>query len=250
MTDDELIRHFEAGQEPPGGFHHREHVRVAWLYLRREPLAAALERFRSGLRRFAEAQGKPERYHETITTAYMLLIHERWGTAPTWDEFATANPDLLVWSPSILDRYYRPETLASERARREFIAPDGERAMRTEPTQLDVHRPPAAQRHPASDDAIDEPHSGQQNRQPRDNDANPERQHDEERAERHPEQPEPERANLPPEVGFEPGAAGIGALHVVQNDGNDRRPPGQKGADNGRGAKDSGQEAERVQPID
>ena len=125
MSDDELIQYFEAGQEPPGGFHHREHVRVAWLYLGREPLAAALERFRTGLRRFAEAQGKPDRYHETITTAYVLLIHERMTSALTWDEFASANSDLFAWSPSILDRYYQPETLASERARREFVAPDG-----------------------------------------------------------------------------------------------------------------------------
>lgn len=30
MTDEELLACFEAGVEPPGGFHHREHVRVAF----------------------------------------------------------------------------------------------------------------------------------------------------------------------------------------------------------------------------
>jgi hypothetical protein len=79
------------------------------------------------LRRFAEAQGKPERYHETITTAYVLLIHERMTSPLTWHEFAAANPDLLQWSPSSLDRYYQSETLSSDRARREFVTPDGER---------------------------------------------------------------------------------------------------------------------------
>ena len=137
MSDDELIGYFEAGREPPGGFHHREHVRVAWLYLRSDTLPAALHRFRSGLRRFAAAQGKPERYHETITTSYVLLIHARMASALTWDEFADANPDLFAWSPSILDRYYRPETLASERARREFIAPDGERSTLSDVTEAD-----------------------------------------------------------------------------------------------------------------
>jgi len=43
MTDDELITCFEAQQDPPGGFHHREHVRVAWVYLRRDPVPVALE---------------------------------------------------------------------------------------------------------------------------------------------------------------------------------------------------------------
>jgi hypothetical protein len=125
MSDDELIEYFESGQEPAGGFHHREHVRVAWAYLRRGALPVALARFRAGLRRFAEAQGKPERYHETITTAYVLLIHERMTSPLTWHEFAAANPDLLQWSPSILDRYYQSETLSSDRARREFVTPDG-----------------------------------------------------------------------------------------------------------------------------
>jgi hypothetical protein len=104
MSDDELVAYFEAGDEPPCGFHHGEHVRVAWVYLRRESMPAALERFRTGLRRFAAAHGKPERYHETITTAYVLLIHERMMRRPvlTWEEFAAAHDDLLAWSPSIL----------------------------------------------------------------------------------------------------------------------------------------------------
>jgi hypothetical protein len=39
-------------------------------------------------------------------------------------QFADANADLLRWKPSVLDRYYSPETLASDRARRTFLMPD------------------------------------------------------------------------------------------------------------------------------
>jgi hypothetical protein len=127
MSDETLIRCFEAAEVPPDGFHHREHVRVAWSYLRRLAWPAALERFRTGLQRYAVARGAPERYHETITTAYVLLINERLhaaGRTLEWDEFARRNPDLLSWQPSILDRYYRPETLASDRARQVFVMPD------------------------------------------------------------------------------------------------------------------------------
>jgi len=127
MTDEELVSYFEAGTDPPGGFHHAEHVRVAWWYARRHPWVAALARFQAALRRFAEARGKPERYHETITTAFMALVAERLdgtGADLDWDGFAARNADLLAWSPSILDRYYQPETLASDRARRVFVLPD------------------------------------------------------------------------------------------------------------------------------
>lgn len=127
MTDDELIQCFEAGTPPPGGFHHEQHVRAAWCYLRRHPRDIALERFRSGLRHFARAQGAPHRYHETMTTAFVLLIANRLGDLAadtTWAGFASRNADLLAWQPSVLDRYYRPETLASDRARQTFVPPD------------------------------------------------------------------------------------------------------------------------------
>lgn len=127
MTDEALIRCFEAAGEPPDGFHHRDHVRVAWWYLRALPWTTALERFAAGLRRYAEARGAGHRYHETITTAYVLLINERLDDATralSWDEFAARNTDLLSWKPSVLDRYYTAEALASQRARQTFVWPD------------------------------------------------------------------------------------------------------------------------------
>ncbi len=127
MLDEDLIRAFEAGQAPAEGFHHAQHVRVAWNYLRVHPLPEALGRFSAALRTFAVAQGAPDLYHETITIAYVLLINERLeqtGRDTTWDVFAACHPDLLLWRPSVLDRYYHPETLSSARARRVFVMPD------------------------------------------------------------------------------------------------------------------------------
>ena len=122
-----LLDGFEAATLPEGSFRHRDHVRVAWLYLRELAPAAALDRFASGLRRYAAAKGKSGLYHETITWAYLLLIRERMeraGAGESFEEFAARNPDLLAWKPSILDSYYRKETLASDLARRVFVLPD------------------------------------------------------------------------------------------------------------------------------
>jgi len=123
LGDRELLRGFEAGTLVE--FHHRDHVRAAWLYVRREPLLRAVERFASDLRRFALAKGAPGLYHETLTFGFLFLVHERLGPPDEdFDSFASRNPDLLAWKPSALDRYYRPETLASDRARRRFVLPD------------------------------------------------------------------------------------------------------------------------------
>lgn len=126
LSDADFVRTFEDCTLPNSAFHHRDHVRLAWLYLRRHPPVEALTRFAGSLKRFATANGHPGLYHETITWAFLLLIHERMarGEATAWEEFAAGNPDLLVWKPSILDRYYTPETLGSELARRVFVMPD------------------------------------------------------------------------------------------------------------------------------
>jgi hypothetical protein len=124
----EFVRRFESCELPATEFPHREHVRLAWLYLRQcDAPAEALDRFSTSLKRFAAFNGKPDLYHETITWAYILLINERAaraGRALGWDEFAASNPDLLDWHDSVLKTYYRGETLNSALAKRVFLFPD------------------------------------------------------------------------------------------------------------------------------
>jgi hypothetical protein len=127
MTDAEFLAAFEGGRIAPGDFHHRDHVRLAWACLRREALVPGIARFVVALKRFAAAAGKPTLYHETVTLAYLLLIHDRMSSeAPPGDfeSFAARNEDLFARDPWILDRYYQAETLRSERARTSFVWPD------------------------------------------------------------------------------------------------------------------------------
>lgn len=122
-----FVESFRDGTLDAGGFHHRDHVRLAFLVLRVEPLPAALETFSRGLRRLAASVGRPERYHETVTWALLLLIHEarqRHGPDRTWEAFAADHPDLLEWPSPLLARIYREETLGSDFARRTFVLPD------------------------------------------------------------------------------------------------------------------------------
>jgi hypothetical protein len=124
VTDDELVQAFEAGTLDE--FPHESHVRVAWWYLRHDPILIALPRFRGALQRFAAGKGKPDRYHETITVAFMLLIAERLADARHlgWTDFAARNPDLLRRQPSVLAQFYSDDVLASDLARRSFVLPD------------------------------------------------------------------------------------------------------------------------------
>ncbi len=131
LNDRDFLAAFESCTLPEDRFHHRDHIRLAWLMLREAPLAATLVRFTAGLERFAASLGKPGLYHATITWAYLFLIHQRMrlGIAPevgaTWEEFAAANPDLLTWQPSVLRR----------------LLPRGDPALGPRPRELRPARP-------------------------------------------------------------------------------------------------------------
>lgn len=128
MTNAEIIHSFETGAVSPESFHHADHVRLAFAYLAEYRPLTALEKFSAAIRQFAARVGKPERYNETITFAYLFLIRERMAAcaeaANDWEAFAQRNQDLMLWKDGILSRYYQPETLKSDFARRTFVLPD------------------------------------------------------------------------------------------------------------------------------
>jgi hypothetical protein len=127
ISDRDFVDAFEACRIEAKDFHHEDHVRLAWIYLRQHSLIEAIEQFTRSLQRFAAHNAVPGLYHETITWAYLLLIHQRMqreDSAAEWAAFRAANRDLFERKPSILERYYAPETLRSDIARRTFVLPD------------------------------------------------------------------------------------------------------------------------------
>jgi hypothetical protein len=126
MTSSELFDSFVDTSLPADQFHHQQHVHVAWMFVRKYGMPAALAEFSSAIKRFADPKGATGLYHETITWAFLLVIAERQAGKPAraWAEFEADNGDLLVWKPSILSRYYSKELLESDLARRTFVLPD------------------------------------------------------------------------------------------------------------------------------
>ena len=122
MTDEKFLAALEDTSLPDADFRHRDHLRAAYLYLRRDGFAEAVGTMSAALRRFAASRGKAERYHETVTIAFLALINERLassGDPGSFDAFIARHPEIA--ERDLLTRYYRPETLASENARRSFV---------------------------------------------------------------------------------------------------------------------------------
>ncbi|MBL8898183.1 MAG: hypothetical protein JNM84_11175 [Planctomycetes bacterium] len=126
MNDSDFAAAFRDASLPTTAFHHRDHVRLAWIYLRELGPDAALPRFAVDLQSYARAHGVSGLYHATITGAYLELIAARLAALPqaSWEEFAVAYPELLQWKPGLLERHYSEDLLASPLARERFLAPD------------------------------------------------------------------------------------------------------------------------------
>ena len=119
------LESFARGELDPGKFPHREHVRMGFEMLRRHNFAEAAYRYSFALRAMAARAGRPEAFHQSVTIAFLSLIGERMqcrAAVADFAAFARANPDLM--DKSALSRWYRPERLTMDAARRTFLLPD------------------------------------------------------------------------------------------------------------------------------
>jgi hypothetical protein len=127
LDDAELVARFEALAIPPAEFRHREHVRLAYAMLRGRDFGDAAVRFRRALRRFADAAGAQDRFHETLTWAYLAVIHGRMDSDPavtTSHALVTRHADLLDHRGGAVARHYDVAAItASPIARRVFVLP-------------------------------------------------------------------------------------------------------------------------------
>jgi hypothetical protein len=133
-ADDALLASFLDCTLPPEQLGHPEHVRLAYLFVRRHPdFGDAALAFRSALRRYVTAIGRADRYHETLTWAYLALIAERIereGEEPPVDsqQFVARWPELVDHRTGAFAAAYDvAEITASPLARRVFLLP-GRRA--------------------------------------------------------------------------------------------------------------------------
>jgi hypothetical protein len=125
-----------------GRFGHRQHVHLTWLAVRRCGLPAAITVVSEGIQRTARYAGVPQKYHATVSRAWVELVghhalesgeplesleslesrESRESREDGFAAFADRNPALL--DKRLLTRHYRPSTLASPQAKTGWVEPD------------------------------------------------------------------------------------------------------------------------------
>jgi hypothetical protein len=106
-----------------GRFGHREHLHLAWLAVRRHGPVAAADLIGDGIQRTARYAGAPQKYHATMTGAWVRIVAHHVPDSP--DDFA----GFLERYPRLLDKrlltgHYTSARLASPEARLSHLEPD------------------------------------------------------------------------------------------------------------------------------
>jgi hypothetical protein len=129
VADASFLESFEQCTLPFAEWHHRAHLKVAYLYLRAMPFDEALARARENIKRYNAATNTPETlergYHETMTVAWMRLVQftlNEYGPAASAEEFLDAQEHLV--NRKALRFFYSRERIVSWRAKAEFVEPD------------------------------------------------------------------------------------------------------------------------------
>jgi hypothetical protein len=129
LDDQTFLSRFEAGTFPLAEWHHRQHIKVAYLYLCAHPFDLAIERMRTGIRALNAAHSVPDEltrgYHETMTQAWMRLVQVtlcEYGPAGSADEFFELHPQLA--EKKVLRLFYSRQGMMSAEAKARFVEPD------------------------------------------------------------------------------------------------------------------------------
>ena len=127
--DDKFLEAFETQALRQEEWHHQQHIKVAYLYLRKHPFEKAMERMRAGVKALNAVHGVPESldrgYHETMTQAWLRLVHFtlcEYGPAESADAFYEQSPQLQ--QKKILRFFYTKDRFQTWQAKNEFVEPD------------------------------------------------------------------------------------------------------------------------------
>jgi len=122
--DDAFVAAFYSGRIANQHFHHRDHLRLAWVQIRRLGLERASDEVTSGIRDFATRHGSPDHYHDTMTRFWLRAVGIGISRHPDlrFDGLLAAEPHLL--DKGLPFKHRSRETMASDSAKRRWVEPD------------------------------------------------------------------------------------------------------------------------------
>lgn len=125
LSDKDFLAAFESCSLPNTVFHHADHIRLTWLYVRQFGEVAAAQRVIEGIQRYAAFNGAGKKFNYTQTRAWVRLVAHACEQSPaeaSFVEFAAAYAKLF--DKSALAAHYSKQLLESDAARSAWVNPD------------------------------------------------------------------------------------------------------------------------------
>jgi hypothetical protein len=125
LSDDAFLHAFFSGELANSDFHHRDHLRLAWLMVRRYGLVEAEARVVEGIQHFAAVHHHAARYHDTMTRFWVRLVAHAVANRPEiedFDAFLAAHGMLL--DPALPFKHWRREAMFTPESREQWREPD------------------------------------------------------------------------------------------------------------------------------
>ena len=125
QSDRDFHTAFESCTVAPTEFNHEAHLRLAYVYLVENDLASAQRKMRGALLSFLAAYGiPPEKFHETLTRAWVLAVRHFMSRSPSlcFSEFAAKSQPLL--DSKVMLTHYSASVLFSPSARASYVEAD------------------------------------------------------------------------------------------------------------------------------
>lgn len=125
-SDIKFLDAFEACSIPVDEFHHKEHIRLAYILLAQTDIDNAYEKLKTSLLNYLEHNGVPSsKFHETMTRAWLLAVkHIMHLSAPSTDSEDFIYRNDIVSNKEVMFTHYSRDLINSSKAREKFIEPD------------------------------------------------------------------------------------------------------------------------------
>ncbi|MGS2620143.1 hypothetical protein ACVCAH_37630 [Micromonospora sp. LZ34] len=118
---DELMAEVTAATEH---FDHRAHLHLTWLAVRSVGMPAAISLVSDGIQRTARYAGVPQKYHATVSRAWVELVAHYTADRATGDFAVFIDRHRTLLDKRLLTHFYTSATLASTQARTGWVEPD------------------------------------------------------------------------------------------------------------------------------
>jgi hypothetical protein len=122
--DDAFVAAFKGGRIENRTFHHRDHLRLAWIQIHRLGLGPGSDDVAGAIQQFAARNGHGHLYHETLTRFWLYAIGQaiRRHRELAFEDVLSAEPHLL--DKNLPFKHWSRERMFSAAARADWVEPD------------------------------------------------------------------------------------------------------------------------------